>query len=52
MTEYRIEWFVYDSKQQGNGDWHNSTDKELLRDTIIYMNEKYSGKMNHWLITR
>ena len=50
MVQYRIEW-VNNYNYKGNGDWHELKDKKLLDDMIKYMNDKYKGEINHWLVT-
>ena len=48
MEQYRIEWKYLNNAAQGCGQWHNS--KELLEESILYYNDKYKGKIYHWMI--
>ena len=51
MVQYRIEWVAFSTNYRGNGDWHESKDKEMLNDWISYANKKYHD-INHWLVTK
>jgi hypothetical protein len=47
---YRIEWASLLTNFKSNGDWFGLKDKQMLEDSITYMNKKYKGEFMHWLM--
>ena len=47
MTQYRIEWIIIHNNHKGVGHWHHS--KVVIEAWVKYLNEKYSGEIQHYI---
>ena len=48
--QYRIQWKSLLTDYTSHGDWFSIDKKKMLEINVKEMNEKYKGKIHHWLV--